>query len=110
HRHRGRRSGVAREAVEAARSLMPDDVAGLVDGVRAGNRAAIARAITLVESTRPDRRAAARELVGALGGRSEAVRVGIPGVPGVGKSTFIESLGTTLTGDGHRVGVLAVDP
>jgi LAO/AO transport system kinase len=92
---------------------MPVDVAALVDGVRAGHRAAIAQAITLVESTRPDRRAAARELVSTLTGppqHSGAVRVGISGVPGVGKSTFIEALGIRLTGDGHRVGVLAVDP
>ncbi|MGH3424397.1 MAG: methylmalonyl Co-A mutase-associated GTPase MeaB [Nocardioidaceae bacterium] len=87
------------------------DVAALAEQVRAGRRAAVSRAITLVESSRTDHRAAARELLAELtphaGG---AVRVGISGVPGVGKSTFIETLGTHLTGDGHRVGVLAVDP
>jgi LAO/AO transport system kinase len=71
----------------------------------------VARAITLVESRRDDHRAAARDLLALLtphaGG---AVRVGISGVPGVGKSTFIEALGTYLTGTGHKVGVLAVDP
>jgi LAO/AO transport system kinase len=89
------------------------DVSALVDGVRAGNRAAVSRAITLVESSRADHRAAARELVAELGAGEApptAVRVGISGVPGVGKSTFIESLGTHLTGEGRRVGVLAVDP
>jgi LAO/AO transport system kinase len=87
------------------------DVADLADDVRVGNRAAISRAITLVESRRTDHRAEARELLGILmpaaGG---AVRVGISGVPGVGKSTFIEALGSYLVDEGHRVGVLAVDP
>jgi len=89
------------------------DVAELAAGVRAGKRASVARAITLVESSRPDHRAQAREFLSGLDGAEErepAVRVGISGVPGVGKSTFIESLGTHLTGDGQRVGVLAVDP
>jgi LAO/AO transport system kinase len=97
---------------------MPD-VEGLVAGVREGRRAAVSQAITLVESSRPQHRAQARELLAALtgptttagtGGRAPAVRVGISGVPGVGKSTFIEALGTRLTAAGHRVGVLAVDP
>ncbi|RNL63394.1 methylmalonyl Co-A mutase-associated GTPase MeaB [Nocardioides marmoriginsengisoli] len=88
------------------------DVDGLVAGIRAGNRTAVSRAITLVESSRPDHRDASRELLTALSGESGtgAVRVGISGVPGVGKSTFIEALGTHLTAAGHRVGVLAVDP
>jgi LAO/AO transport system kinase len=83
----------------------------LVDGVRGGNRAAIARAITLVESRRPDHREQAQQLLAALlpdtGG---AERIGISGVPGVGKSTFIDQLGINLIADGHRVAVLAVDP
>ncbi len=84
----------------------------LVDGVAAGRRADVSRAITLVESSRPDHRAASRELLTGLASveRAPATRVGISGVPGVGKSTFIERLGTRLTGAGHRVGVLAVDP
>ena len=84
----------------------------LADDVRAGKRAAISRAITLVESSRDDHRASARELLAELteSSGSHTVRVGISGVPGVGKSTFIESLGTLLTGRGLRVGVLAVDP
>lgn len=87
------------------------DVPALVEGVRAGNRALLARAITLVESRRPDHRAAAQEmLVALLPHAGGAARVGISGVPGVGKSTFIEALGTRLTAAGHRVAVLAVDP
>ena len=83
----------------------------LAADVRAGRRAAVSRAITLVESSLPEHRAQARELVAALGGPTgPAVRVGISGVPGVGKSTFIETLGRRLTAAGHRVGVLAVDP
>ncbi len=89
----------------------PVDVAALAEGVRRGERAAVSRAITLVESSRPDHRVAARELLGRLANQGEgAVRVGISGVPGVGKSTFIEALGKHLTSEGHRVGVLAVDP
>jgi LAO/AO transport system kinase len=88
------------------------DIGDLLEGIRAGNRTATSRAITLVESSRTDHREAARELLTELGSQSvtDAVRVGISGVPGVGKSTFIEALGTQLTGAGHRVGVLAVDP
>jgi LAO/AO transport system kinase len=79
--------------------------------VLAGSRTALSRAITLVESTRIDHRAASRVLLTALApAAGGAVRVGISGVPGVGKSTFVEALGGTLTATGHRVGVLAVDP
>jgi GTPase len=87
------------------------DVADLADDVRVGKRAAISRAITLVESSRADHRAEARELLSVLApDAGGAVRVGISGVPGVGKSTFIEALGSYLVDEGHRVGVLAVDP
>jgi LAO/AO transport system kinase len=82
-----------------------------VDGVRNGDRAVLARAITLIESERPAHAALAQEVLEALlpatGG---AHRVGISGVPGAGKSTFIDALGTMLTEKGHRVAVLAVDP
>jgi LAO/AO transport system kinase len=82
-----------------------------VSGVREGSRAWIARAITLVESTRADHRELAQRLLVELTPFSgEARRVGISGVPGVGKSTFVDALGTRLTGSGHRVAVLAVDP
>ena len=90
---------------------VPGLVDGLVEGIREGRRASVARAITLVESTRPQHRAQARELLTELAHDDrDAVRVGISGVPGVGKSTFIEALGIRLTAAGHRVGVLAVDP
>src|SRR6478736_4269488 len=83
----------------------------LAADILAGSRTALSRAITLVESTRADHRAASRVLLTALSGRTGgAIRVGISGVPGVGKSTFVESLGSLLTAAGHRVGVLAVDP
>ena len=80
-------------------------------GVLAGSRAVVARAITLVESTRADHRRLAQELLIRLtphAGKSR--RVGVTGVPGVGKSTFIDALGSQLTAAGHRVAVLAVDP
>jgi LAO/AO transport system kinase len=86
------------------------DVPALVKGVLGGSRAVLARAITLVESHRPDHRQAAQQLLMELPVTSGSRRVGITGVPGVGKSTFIERLGTRLTGAGHRVAVLAVDP
>jgi LAO/AO transport system kinase len=86
------------------------DVDALVAGIRDGQRSAVSRAITLVESSRADHRVAARELLTELGSTAGSTRVGISGVPGVGKSTFIEALGTSLTAAGHRVGVLAVDP
>jgi len=87
------------------------DVGAYAEGVLAGNRTILARAVTLVESTRADHRDLAQELlVELLPHAGGAHRVGITGVPGVGKSTFIETLGTRLTGAGHRVAVLAVDP
>ncbi|RSN13107.1 methylmalonyl Co-A mutase-associated GTPase MeaB [Streptomyces sp. WAC 05977] len=87
------------------------DVGALVKGVLAGDRGLLSRAITLVESNREDHRAQAQELlVELLPHAGGARRVGITGVPGVGKSTFIDQLGTDLTGAGHKVAVLAVDP
>lgn len=87
------------------------DIDAYVKGVLDGKRAAVARAITLVESTRADHRAAAqRMLTELLPHTGAARRIGITGVPGVGKSTFIDAFGTMLTGSGHRVAVLAVDP
>lgn len=87
------------------------DPAELARGVLAGDRTLLARAITLVESSRPDHQRAAQELLLELTPKAgHAVRVGISGVPGVGKSTFIEAMGSTLTARGHRVAVLAVDP
>ncbi|MGF9759534.1 methylmalonyl Co-A mutase-associated GTPase MeaB [Microvirga sp. 0TCS3.31] len=81
------------------------------DKVASGDRAALARAITLMESRRPDHREAARALLQELMPRTgKAVRIGITGVPGVGKSTAIDTLGSMLTEKGHKVAVLAVDP
>jgi LAO/AO transport system kinase len=83
----------------------------LIERVAAGDRAALARAITLVESNRADHRLAAREVLTALTPLAgKARRLGITGVPGAGKSTTIEALGTNLTAAGHKVAVLAVDP
>ncbi|HVX19248.1 MAG TPA: methylmalonyl Co-A mutase-associated GTPase MeaB [Acidimicrobiales bacterium] len=87
------------------------DVDALAKGVVAGDRRALARAITLVESRRPDHRRDANDLMSrVIAGTGKAVRVGISGAPGVGKSTFIEAFGTHLTAAGHQVAVLAVDP
>ena len=84
---------------------------GLTAGVLDGDRTAMGRAITLVESTRPeDRRQAQALLAELLPHAGGAHRVGVSGVPGAGKSTLIDALGTRLTRAGHRVGVLAVDP
>ncbi|MER5929382.1 methylmalonyl Co-A mutase-associated GTPase MeaB [Streptomyces sp. NPDC002054] len=87
------------------------DIDAYAKGVLDGKRALVARAITLVESTRPDHRALAQRLLTQLLPHSGAARrIGISGVPGVGKSTFIDAFGTMLTALGHRVAVLAVDP
>ena len=89
----------------------PIDVPALVEGVLKGDRRAVARAITLVESHRADHRERAQELlVELLPHTGGARRIGISGVPGVGKSTFIDQLGVTLTAAGSKVAVLAVDP
>jgi LAO/AO transport system kinase len=83
----------------------------LASQVLAGSRRHLARGITLVESTRVEDRAAARHLLTLLRGSSPgAVRVGITGVPGAGKSTLIDALGVRLIAQGHKVAVLAVDP
>jgi LAO/AO transport system kinase len=87
------------------------DVAALAEGVLAADRRSVSRAITLVESRRADHREQAQELlVELLPHAGGARRVGISGVPGVGKSTFVDELGIRLTAEGSRVAVLAVDP
>jgi LAO/AO transport system kinase len=87
------------------------DLDTYVKGVLDGKRAIVARAITLVESTHPRHRSQAQELLTELLPHSgRARRIGVSGVPGVGKSTFIDAFGTMLTSLGHRVAVLAVDP
>jgi LAO/AO transport system kinase len=88
-----------------------DEPSALARGIRAGDRAMLARAITLIESKRADHRKAAHRLVqDLLPATGKAVRLGITGAPGAGKSTTIDALGTALTGAGHKVAVLAVDP
>ncbi len=91
---------------------MPEfDLDTYANGVLSGNRRLLAKAITLVESTRTDDARVARKLLDRVHSKTgNAVRVGITGVPGAGKSTFIDSFGTYLTGLGHKVAVLAVDP
>ncbi|MCP4329199.1 MAG: methylmalonyl Co-A mutase-associated GTPase MeaB [Alphaproteobacteria bacterium] len=87
------------------------DIAALADSVTSGDRRALARAITRAESTRPDHRAEVAALLEMLLPKTgNSVRLGITGVPGVGKSTFIEVFGKYLIDRGHRVAVLAVDP
>ena len=87
------------------------DLKRLARGIRDGERAVLARAITLIESKRTDHRQAAHQLVqDVLPETGKAVRVGITGAPGVGKSMTIDTLGTLLTSKGHKVAVLAVDP
>jgi len=98
-------------------SLGDNDIAALATAIRGGDRSALARAITVVESTRADHRRQAQQLLmelmqgtDSVGVAGPAMHVGITGVPGVGKSTTIEALGMYLIEQGHRVAVLAVDP
>ena len=91
--------------------MAPRPTPPLAAGIRAGDRAMLARAITLIESKRADHRTQAHKLVQELLPLTgKAVRLGITGAPGAGKSTSIDTLGTYLTGKGHKVAVLAVDP
>ncbi len=95
---------------EAQKTAYPD-AATWADAIRRGDRVALAKAISLVESHRPDDRPAAEDLLSRLAPhRVQAHRYGITGVPGVGKSTWIEAAGMALIQRGHRVAVLAVDP
>ena len=100
--------------MSAAPAMLPEAPAllqALVGGTGMAQRRAIAKAITLLESTRADHRAQADELLTALLPHTgKSLRLGISGVPGVGKSTFIEALGLYLIGLGHRVAVLTIDP
>ena len=89
----------------------PIDPARLAKDLLAGDRQALAKAITLIESTRKDHRQSAAELLGNLTScPGDSIRLGVSGVPGVGKSTFIESLGCHVIEHGHRVAVLTIDP
>jgi len=96
---------------QGTRVQTPPTVASIADSTGPVQRRAIAKAITLLESTRADHRAQADELLTALLPRTgKSLRLGISGVPGVGKSTFIEALGLFLIERGHRVAVLTIDP
>ena len=87
------------------------NITKLADGVRSGNIRSLAKAITLIESRNPDHSKDAVELLEALlPDAGKSIRIGISGVPGVGKSTFIEAFGMNLLRDNHRVAILAVDP
>ena len=91
--------------------MMVNDPQYYFDGVRSGDRKVIAKTITLIESSLPAHQALITDVLDSLlPFTGDAVRLGITGVPGVGKSTFIESLGIYLIGQGHRVAILAVDP
>ncbi len=106
-----RRDSSGKPCAMATQTLSRTDPAALASALRAGNRAALARAITLVESRKIEHRRTAHLLIQdllPLTGRAH--RVGITGVPGVGKSTTIDTLGSNLTARGHKVAVLAVDP
>lgn len=83
----------------------------LVNGITQGNRSLLSRAITLIESNLPEHQKKSRKVVdGCMPFSGNSIRVGVTGVPGVGKSTFIESIGSCLTQQGHKVAVLAIDP
>lgn len=103
-------SPIAVEHIKKFRKIQPSSKE-LVEGILAGNTTALSRAITLVESTNSDHLAKANEVINAcLPHATKSVRIGITGVPGVGKSTFIEAFGKYLTSLGKKVAVLAVDP
>jgi LAO/AO transport system kinase len=101
------------EAARRFRDTMPRelDAAAYIQGILEGNRALLSKAITMVESALPRHQQLAQEIIGGCVPHSgKSVRVGITGVPGVGKSTFIEALGKHLTSKGHKIAVLAIDP
>tara|TARA_R110002110_G_scaffold107622_12_gene269250 strand:- start:1562 stop:2608 length:1047 start_codon:yes stop_codon:yes gene_type:complete len=100
-----------KQAQRRAFSRAAPDARLLAEGIRAGSRTALARAITLVESSRADHQEIAQALLAdLLPETGKAIRLGLSGAPGVGKSTFTEAFGQYLTGEGHKVAVLAIDP
>ena len=103
--------GVGAVSSQEREAELAQETTALAEGVLGGNRRALARAITLVESSRSDHRAAASALLEQLMPHTgKSIRLGISGVPGVGKSTFVEALGNHVIDAGHRVAVLTVDP
>jgi len=108
---RPREGAVTKAPAPSATGSLDTGDQALADGVLSGERRALAKAITLVESSRRDHQARAKRLLDALAPRAgNSIRLGISGAPGVGKSTFIESLGLHVVRQGHRLAVLAVDP
>ncbi len=104
---------VNKDAAERFSNIKADQhgVEEYVQGILQGNRTLLSKAITLVESARPKHQSLAQEIITAcLLHSGNSIRVGITGVPGVGKSTFIETLGKHLTSSGHKIAVLAIDP
>ncbi|MCA0132007.1 methylmalonyl Co-A mutase-associated GTPase MeaB [Winogradskyella alexanderae] len=103
-------NSVSAKSIKAKRQKQPS-VASLVEGIIKSDITALSRAITLVESTNPTHNQKANEIITAcLPYANKSIRIGITGVPGVGKSTFIEAFGTHLTNLGKKIAVLAVDP
>ncbi len=99
------------ESSSKSKNGLPLTAEAHVNGVLSGDRAKLARAITLIESRNPDHQKIAQEmLVGLLPKTGNSLRIGVSGLPGAGKSTFIDAFGTMLTEAGHKVAVLAVDP
>ncbi|MFT4960955.1 MAG: LAO/AO transport system kinase [Paracoccaceae bacterium] len=96
------------DSTQLSDKVLASDI--LASDILAGDRRALARAITLIESRRANHREQATKLLSQLGSKRQALRIGLSGTPGVGKSTFIESFGLMLTGQGLRVAVLAIDP
>src|SRR5699024_6622023 len=106
--HDGMRTLGRRRFVKRDRSISVDD---LYDKVAAGSRRELARAITLIESIRPEDQKVAQQLLNKLIPRTgDSIRIGVSGVPGAGKSTFIETFGLMLCEQGYKVAVLAIDP
>jgi LAO/AO transport system kinase len=102
---------VTDDVLSAPPAVLTDADRSLIDGVLAGQRRALAKAITLIESTRADHQARAQTVLNSLLPQTgRAIRIGISGVPGAGKSTFIEALGVWLIEQGKRLAVLAIDP
>ena len=99
------------DSKQAASRQQNSDPSKLAGQLRAGDRAALARAITLIESRRADHQAASADILSAImPDTGKAIRIGMTGVPGVGKSTLIDTFGNNLIATGHKVAVLAVDP
>lgn len=106
-------SSMNEEAVERIRARKSETLSpgAMLEGILKSDRSILGRAITLIESSLPEHQQKARELITAcLPHSGKSIRIGITGVPGVGKSTFIEAFGRFLTSRGHRVAVLAIDP